>query len=511
MRRGPVVAGRAMLVTLVTPVTLVAVVVIAVVLGGAGAPPATAATAPVTLPRSPVPIPAVEGPIRGPGTPSIVGTSFNLASVGYQADEYFISGTATSYALKGPAPADGRWTVKRRATARYKTRLLVYRPTDARKFTGTVIVEWLNESAGADTAADWIGDHTELIRAGDAWVGVTTQALGVNGGTSVLGGAGKGLRQTDPQRYGSLHHPGDAYSYDIFSQAAQAVRHPRHISPLGPLKAKVLIADGESQSAFFLTTYIDAVAPRAHVFNGYLVHSRWSGGTSLSGSLALTVHEPFRTDLGVPVLAFETETDLTLGGYSKDRQPDNRWFRDWEVAGTAHADDYTAGVGLSDNGRSDAAADMVSHDTPLSLFGCTAAPNSGPQHWVLDAAVAALTRWVKTGVAPAHAPRLEMTAGAQPTIRRDAEGNALGGIRTPELDVPVAAYSGTAPAGQPETCELFGSTVAFPPATLLSLYPTHADYVTRFDAATRTAVKAGHILPADAVQIEAAAASSDVP
>jgi hypothetical protein len=494
------------------PMVLAVTVVIGVVLGGVVVPSATAATtSPVTLPRSTVPVPAVEGPITGPGTPSIVGTSFDLTPLGYQEDEYFISGTATSYALKGSAPADGRWTVRRRATARYKTRLLVYRPTDAKRFNGTVIVEWLNESAGADTAADWIGEHTELIRGGYAWVGVSAQALGVNGGTSVLGGVGKGLRGTNPQRYGSLHHPGDAYSYDIFSQAAQAVRRPRHISPLGPLKVKALIADGESQSAFFLTTYIDAVAPTAHVFNGYLVHSRWSGGTSLSGSLDLTRHELFRTDLDVPVLAFETETDLTLGGYSRDRQPDNRWFRDWEVAGTAHADDYTAGVGLSDDGRANAAAAMISRDTPLGFIGCTAVPNSGPQHWVLDAAVAALTRWVRTGDPPPHGPRLEMTAGAHPAIRRDALGNALGGIRTPELDVPMAAYSGTAVPGQPQTCELFGSTVPFTTATLLSLYPTHADYVAKFDAATRKAVEAGFILPADAVQIEAAASSSSVP
>ena len=102
---------------------------------------------PVLAPST-VPVPTVEGPITGPGTPSIITTSFDLATVGYQEDEYFISGTATSYRLKGAAPADGRWKVTRAATARYKTRLLVYRPSDPRKFNGTVVVEWLNESAG---------------------------------------------------------------------------------------------------------------------------------------------------------------------------------------------------------------------------------------------------------------------------------------------------------------------------------------------------------------------------
>ncbi len=475
---------------------------------------ASGAPAPVpTLPRSTVPVPSVQGPVTGPGSPSIFSTSIDLTKVGYQEDEYFISGSATSYRLKGSPPADGRWRVTRGATAPYKTRLLVYRPSDPKKFNGTVVVEWLNVSVGADTAPDWIGDHTQLIRQGFAWVGVSAQAIGVNGGTSVLQDGGTGLRGSDPARYGTLHHPGDAFSYDIFSQAAQAVRHPGRVPVLGPLKAKALIADGESQSAFFLTTYIDAVAPRADVFNGYLVHSRWSGGASLTGALAFTVRQPFRTDLGLPVLAFETETDLTAGGYGADRQPDNRWFRDWEVAGTAHADDYTSSIGPSDTGRTGAAvaSAMITDDTPLGIIGCTAAPNSGPQHWVLDAAISALNRWVRTGTPPPHAPRIDLTSGPHPTVERDALGNARGGIRTPAVDVPVSALSGAAPPGQSETCSLFGSTTPFATATLTSLYPTHADYVATFDRATARAVAAGFIVPADAAQLEAAASASSVP
>jgi len=494
--------ARATVTGIVTAVSVTAVTV--------GVPPAVAAAAahpPPALAPSRVPVPTVEGPIRGPGTPSIISTSFDLSKVGYESDEYFISGSAHSYRLVGAAPANGRWTVRAGPAAGYKTRLLVYRPRDPKKFNGTVVVEWLNVSAGADDAPDWVGEHTELIRQGFAWVGVSAQALGVNGGGSVLGISGTGLRNANPGRYGMLHHPGDAYSYDIFSQAAQAIRHPGRVSPLGRLRPKALIADGESQSAFFMTTYIDAVAPLARVFNGYMVHSRWSGGASLAGMLSFTVAEPFRTDLPVPVMAFETETDLTMG-YVHDRQPDNRWFRDWEVAGTAHADDYEASVGPSDTGGPGAAAAIASHDAPLTSLGCTTAMNSGPQHWVLDDAIAALNRWVRTGAAPPHAPRLAVTTGATPTIGRDGAGNALGGIRTPELDVPTAVLSGNAPAGAPLTCRLFGSTIPFSAAMVSALYPSHADYVTKFDAATTRAVRAGFLLPADAAQIEAAAAAS---
>jgi hypothetical protein len=134
------------------------------------------------------------------------------------------------------------------------------------------------------------------------------------------------------------------------------------MSVLGGLKPKALIADGESQSAFFLTTYIDAVAPWPTSTTATSSTADGGAGRRCRGLSPSGVHEPFRTDLGVPVLAFETETDLNEG-YAGDRQPDNRWFRDWEVAGTSHADDYTI-IGINDNGRSNVAGAIVTEDTP---------------------------------------------------------------------------------------------------------------------------------------------------
>src|SRR2546430_949360 len=41
-----------------------------------------------------VPSPSIEGPITNPGTPFVAATTFDLAQVGYEEAEYFISGTA---------------------------------------------------------------------------------------------------------------------------------------------------------------------------------------------------------------------------------------------------------------------------------------------------------------------------------------------------------------------------------------------------------------------------------
>src|SRR3546814_15819016 len=45
------------------------------------------------------------------------------------------------------------------------------------------------------------------------------------------------------------------------------------------------------------------------------------------------------------------------------------------------------------------------------------------------------------GTAPRSAPRIQINAAGD-GIARDAHGNALGGIRTPYVDVPTAVLSG---------------------------------------------------------------------
>ncbi len=460
-----------------------------------------------------VPSPTVEGPVSGgAGEPFIASTAFDLAQVGYSEAEYFIAGTAAAYANVGPLNPDGEWTVAPAATAAYKTRLLVYRPIDRDRFSGTVVVEWLNVSGGLDAAPDWVGTHTELIREGAAWVGVSAQRVGVEGGTSLIGLPAIPLKTTDPERYGSLVHPGDSFSYDIFSQAAQAIRRPGAANPLGDLQPERVIAIGESQSAFRLVTYINALHPLADVYDGFLVHSRGGLGAPLSEAPGPDIPVPgtaaIRADLNVPVLTFETETDLTFLAYFSARQPDSERFRLWEVAGTAHADTYTIVTGPTDLGDSPDAAKLVL-TTMVAGATCPVPINSGPQHFVLNAAVAALNRWVRDGTPAPAAPRLEVVAGPPVTILRDAHGNALGGIRTPQVDVPIAAFSGGGQTGS-VLCLLFGSTAPFDDETLAALYPDHDAYVSAFNEATDRAVEAGFILPADADLMKAAAAASDI-
>jgi hypothetical protein len=481
-----------------------------------GGPAAAVASVP-TRPRG-VSLPTVTGPVTGGmGHPTIVSTSFDLGSVGYTGQEYFLSGTAHAFTSAKPLTTNGRWSVRPASTAPYETRILVYQPSNPKKFDGTVFVEWLNTTAGFDTAPDWQSAHNAIIREGAAWIGVSAQSVGVQGGAKAVGGvAAGGLKGSDPVRYAALHHPGDSYSYDIFSQAGLVARQTGKTAPLAGLKVRHVIALGESQSAFRLVTYVNAVQPLNHVFDGFLLHSRGGGGSSLAQAPLAPIPVPaetiIRTDQTVPVLTLETETDLINPeiGYFPAQQPDSSHFRLWEVPGTAHADLYSAGGGFSDtgNGQAEGALFDVGAVTggPLS---CSTPINDGPGYLVVNAAVSHLNQWVQNGTLPPRAPRLETQPGPPVTVARDAHGNALGGIRTPLVDVPIATLRGDGNGGGP-LCSLFGSTVPFSAATLAALYPTHAAFVTRFDAAAQRALRAGFLLAPDVKNLEAAAAKAAV-
>ena len=132
--------------------------------------------------------------------------------------------------------------------------------------------------------------------------------------------------------------------------------------------------------------------------------------------------------------------------------------------------------------------------------------NAGPQHFVLDAAVRALAAWVSGGDAarPAASPRLELAGYGFAT---DDLGNALGGIRTPHVDVPVAALSGLGNGGG-AIAFLAGTTKPFPPEQVRDLYGTKAAYVERFRASAEEAVAAGFLLADELEEIVGIAAEN---
>jgi hypothetical protein len=446
---------------------------------------------------SQVPSPLVTGPITG-GTHGRPFTSSPtpLDLVGYTEQEFFLQGTATGYAQSGTWASDGQWPVTPAETAPYETRILVRKPANPARFNGTVVVEWLNVSFNLDIDPDYLYESQELTDAGYAWVGVSAQSLGVMGPI--------GLRAWDPARYSALRHPGDTFSYSIFSQAAKSLLDPRGARPLGSLRPRTLIADGESQSAGRMVTYANAIQPRDRLFDGLLIHSRGAGGALISQSPQTVFPMPsvafLRTDLGVPVLTVETETDILANGlgFQPATQPDTRRLRLWEVPGTSHVDGTEVGQTSSE----------IFRDVPtFPNTNCVRTPNDGDERFVMDAGVARLDRWARTGLPAPAAARIDIASGA---FVRDQFGNSVGGVRTPAVDAPVAALTGTGNSGPNPACFLLGTSTPLSAAQLTTLYPLHSDYVAAVQRSTATAIRDGFVLPADGSRLDTLAASSSV-
>ena len=162
-------------------------------------------------------------------------------------------------------------------------------------------------------------------------------------------------------------------------------------------------------------------------------------------------------------------------------------FRFWEIAGTSHTGDMmsvvTALLGR-DFGVADAARDVQ------------AVADANTVRWqpVADAALHQLQRWLTTEDPPPSMPWVDVD-GAPPTIQLDKHGNAHGGVRLPEIDVPITRRSAepmTAPGSKRSSAAV---SRFLPPDKLRSLYPDHATYVSAYAAAAQRAVEAGTLRP----------------
>ena len=182
-----------------------------------------------------VPTPTVEGPVAGvaPGDAShdhpFLASPLDLAARGYVEQEYFLSGEACRYNDVGLATA----TV-RDCGFDYTTRILVRRPLSPAAFNGTVLAEWQNVTAQYDIDSYWLESSDHIMREGYVWVGISAQRAGIEPVPNPAVGLNT-LKAWSPDRYESLNVTAggtildDSLSYDIFSQAVQALRRPAGI------------------------------------------------------------------------------------------------------------------------------------------------------------------------------------------------------------------------------------------------------------------------------------------
>lgn len=443
----------------------------------------------------PVPNPRLKGPYPARALPQhpshnypFFATDKAINKYGYIEEEYLVEGTANRYSTP-----TGQTATVIGAGFPYRTRIVVRRPFSDAKFNGNVVVEWYNVTAGSDGEADWFLGFEHLMKAGYAWVGVSAQRVGVDY-----------LKTWGPPRYFPLDVTNggtitdDSLSYDIYSQVAQAIRQPSGIDPLSGLRPKrVMIADGESQSAGRLLIYVNSIMPRGDiVYDAVILHS--SNGL-------------IRSDAPTKVFALQAEYDAT-GTTQALIRPDTDKVRVWEVAGTAHWD-----YDMQKNRQTLQIRDQRA--TVAGTVMCTV-----PQTFtrtrmthVYNRVLDLTARWVTTGVAPPTAPRIDVAsyttdAWNRPvTLARDPSNIVRGGIRLPDVAVPTALnYGENSLASGTGNCALYGYWVPFSVAQLNEMYPTHLAYVNAVIANVRANIRAGYINRSDGRAIVTDAVNSNV-
>jgi hypothetical protein len=410
------------------------------------------------LQQSTVAIPAVSGPIEGPGAmypglrdlPSRAG----LADFNYVAKEYFVSGTANGKP--------------------YTTRFVVRQPENPKKFSGIVVSEIMHSSGNS-----WMffNTHTYLMSRGDIHVEIASQKAPTE--NSII--------KANPERYKSLSIPDAAQVNEITAQIGALIKTPG--GPFGGLKIRHSFLMGTSQSSGALVQYlrthaVERMPDGSPIFDGFFP-------TSVVGNNPIP-------QVDVPLIQMNTQTEVnsTAAMDNKYRRPDsdekgNR-YRLYEMAGMPHNDS-----------RENPTYTPNPCDKPITRFPDGAMMAMGLDH---------LIQWVEKGKMPPRAGRILVKDGA---IVPDQFGNAQGGVRNPYVDVPVAQYgvpnaatgsraNVTVNGQQPASfyCSIAGFELAMKPEDLARKYHNVTDYRKQVKDSLKGSIKAGWFLPLYSKQVE---------
>ncbi len=469
-------------------------------------------------------VPAPED--QGPAFPAGIRTIADLPRP-YAEAEYFVSGVVDVYSYGSP-PLPGQLFLRDDVETAYTTRIVVRWPVFPWRFNGTLVVEWLNSTAGFDSAPAWDMSAEYFARSGIVWVGISVSPVSI---AFLTDGCNFLSRPPCGTRYAALSMPEPGQAYEMVSQIVTLLRSARPENPLPrQLRRRLrrVFHVGQSQQASDVTTYANEF--HFELNDGYFMQAMAvSGKPPSSGSPSfgpIDLRGYPRTDLPVPVVRAQTETDLVLfaawAGRARQIDSDTPSFRYYELAGVAHNVVHEVEV-FSIDGQ------------PVLLGDLCALPvNSGADgpvfgRYIYNAIWRNMERQVRSGIQPPHGEPIQKESGQ---IARDAFGNALGGVRLPALEVPLASY---APKNDPKpacdapgaplppdclppevppiiglACWLSGAVEPFDRETLDELYPSKLGYLLRVLFETFELRRERFLLREDAREILARALQADV-
>jgi hypothetical protein len=453
-----------------------------------------------------------------PGDESTRSTPFiawfkDLAEDGYIEEEYVVYGNANVYTYTNEADQDAAVEIQTPGIP-YATRMLIRRPArcskrepkpraDCPRFNGTVYVEVLNATAGWDGDPIWQSTHEYMLREGAVWVGISTKPVTVDFLRDSWGNPPWPPRNAT--RYTDLAMPEFGQVWDMLSQIGSLLKSAdSQFNPLADLDVRRQIMVGYSQSASYQVTYANSFHDDAklddgsHVYDGYYVSAGGSSAKHVTGPSDSTPENLPPGDnrnlmqVDAPVVRFQTQTEVVLFPSFPVRQSEDDYpnLRFYEMAGGSHVDAQLNAVG----------GQALVRDLGLPPSFCPAPvlPYNPIQiGFVQSALMASLERWIAKGDEPPPSRFMELTLSSGVTqLARDAVGNAVGGVRPPEIQAPRGTYVETNTG--PGFCFLFGGFQPFDEDKLGSLYPKRSSYFRELNQAIARSRLEGFLLPEDA-------------
>ena len=127
---------------------------------------------------------------------------------------------------------------------------------------------------------------------------------------------------------------------------------------------------------------------------------------------------------------------------------------------------------------------------------------------LLASGLAILDEWGSNSSYETRVNNIRTGAGSLGGIKLDADGNAVGGIRAPEIEVPLGTYLPT--NSGPGFCFLYGGFDPFSESKLQQRYRNHGSYVSKMVRAVKRSKKEGFLLKEESAALRRMAARSDV-
>jgi Alpha/beta hydrolase domain len=434
----------------------------------------------------------LSGPLRD--TPARGVMVWDVGGIDYIGEEYFLSGSANVYQPVSMADAAdvasrdnfkdlGARTFSReilKADQPFTTRLIVYRPRAKQRFSGKVIAESLHPSGGGRSSM-WNSLHGFFSGHGDIYVGVQ-HPLTI-----------AGLKAADSARYGALQFEDATQLWGMLAQTGAAIKNTGAGGLLNGYRVRHLLLTGYSYTGVATATFANYHHAEAKLHDGHNIFDAY---------LPMADAQYVRP-LDVPVMRLNTQSDYNGFGGLKNRRPDDARYRHYEFAGACHV----AVPPPSDAAKPPAAIKLppapgqphFSADDCQAGFPAGSLPNDYPLYLAQAAMFSNMYQWLDHERAPPPSAFIETNADGSTLV--DGKGNAKGGVRLPQVSVPIAKYG----VGSSDACVLFGYTQPFEAAVSRELYGDRAAYLARLRTEIERLVADRWVLRDGAEQLFAAA------